>query len=208
MGGHPSVQGGTQVSGLTHPGPPSGLWWTTGPCSSPTAGAVTTSTCSEVPRHPVSPCHTCHPVSPHITRVTPQIPSTPPHPSCHPLSPSHPPTATPWVPWVPLCPFCVPGVTPRVPSCLWGGMTHTRPGWGSQVPMCPPPDYVCVLDVDFLELLVTTWKGNGEGQSPVSWGAVGLRGCWGAAGGQRGSVGLRGGSHGADGVCGAESGGP
>ncbi|XP_072737109.1 autophagy-related protein 2 homolog A-like isoform X4 [Ciconia boyciana] len=27
-------------------------------------------------------------------------------------------------------------------------------------------DYVCVLDVDFLELLVTTWKGNDEGQSP------------------------------------------
>ncbi|XP_030331315.1 autophagy-related protein 2 homolog A-like [Strigops habroptila] len=27
-------------------------------------------------------------------------------------------------------------------------------------------DFICVLDVDFLELLLSSWKGNGEGQSP------------------------------------------
>ncbi|XP_033927739.1 autophagy-related protein 2 homolog A-like [Melopsittacus undulatus] len=28
-------------------------------------------------------------------------------------------------------------------------------------------DFICVLDVDFLELVLSSWKGNGDGQSPV-----------------------------------------
>ncbi|XP_069752323.1 autophagy-related protein 2 homolog A [Narcine bancroftii] len=70
-----------------------------------------------------------------------------------------------WLPWLRIRPLAADGMN-RSQGRNWAVQAQGTEGHITPTPLVTPPssrsctDYVCVLDVDLLELVITTWKGD------------------------------------------------